>query len=244
MTIVGYFCSGGYTETGGMAQFLQRINPELKWKRCFPAVDKPNLKQGRMRATPIGAASGVSGESLVNRMLNILNEPVFEHNDHYDLILLIDDLDCRFNNNTELCSDWMLNTFNRVEQALGRHVQFEALFASPEIETWFIADWANGFGKEYRDIEVLLRREITTLLGACHNSPEDYGGPLFNGSCTIKISAEIQKIITNLSLPNHIYRYSKRENGPAMLNRIDPEQVSSICNRYFRLVYMRLRNLE
>jgi hypothetical protein len=99
--VVGYFCSAGYTETGGIAQFLQQINPELKWKRCFPAVDKANLKQGRMRATPIQAASGTSGESLINRMLRIISEPVFELDQRYDLILVIDDLDCRFDNDVE-----------------------------------------------------------------------------------------------------------------------------------------------
>lgn len=241
---VGYFCSAGYTETGGMAHFLQQINPELKWKRCFPAVDKPNLKQGRTRATPIRVASGVSGNSLVDRMEKILREPVFELNEHYDLILLIDDLDCRFNHDDEACEKWLFSTFKRVERAMGRHVLFQALFASPEIETWFISDWGNGFGKEYKDIEVILRREINALLGTCQNCPEDYGGQLFNGSCTFKISTEIQTILANLSTANCIYRYSKRINGPAMLNRLQADQVAKTCTKYFRPVYMRLKNFE
>jgi len=241
--VVGYFCSAGCTETGGMAQFLKQINPELKWQRCFPAVDKPNLKQGRMRATPIRAASGISGENLINRMLRIISEPFFELDQRYDLILVIDDLDCRFDNDVEAYENWRLSTFKRVELALERPVLFEILFASPEIETWFISDWDNGFGREYRDIEVRLKREINTLLGACQDCPEDYGGPLFNGSCTYKISAEIQAIIAKLSSSNHIYRYSKRINGPAMLNRLQADKVAKTCTKYFRQVYMRLKNL-
>lgn len=59
---------------------------------------------------------------------------------------------------------------------MGRPVLFEVLFSSPEIETWFISDWDNGFGREYRDIEVRLKREINVLLGACQDYLEDYGG--------------------------------------------------------------------
>lgn len=242
--LAGYFCSAGYTETGGMKAFLQRINPDITWERCFPAVDKPNLKKGRMKDTPLRKVSGTSGDHLVERMLDIISQPLFEHDQRYDLILLIDDMDCRFNHDNEAYEDWLLNTFNRVEHTLGRHVLFETLFASPEIETWFISDWGNGFGKEYRDIAVKLRREINALLDTYQNCPEDYGGPLHNGSCTFKISTKIQDIFAQLGNTRQVYWYSKRVNGPAMLNRLEAEEVAKNCARYFRPVYMRLKNLE
>ncbi|WP_276663012.1 hypothetical protein [Syntrophomonas wolfei] len=139
MMAAGYFCSAGYTETGGMQVFLQQLNSNLKWKRCFPAVDKPNLKKGRTKATPVRSTSGVSGDNLVEQMLKIISEPVFERDEQYELILLIDDLDCRFNDDNQAYDAWLLNTHNRVEVAIGRPLMFLTLFASPEIEAWFLS---------------------------------------------------------------------------------------------------------
>ena len=67
----------------------------------FSSGGQSESETRRMRATPIQAASGTSGESLINRMLRIISEPVFELDQRYDLILVIDDLDCRFDNDVE-----------------------------------------------------------------------------------------------------------------------------------------------
>ena len=242
---VGYFCTGGYTETGSIQGFLERINPNVRFVRCFPMVNKPCLKIGRMSSTPIRSQNGVSGDELINEMKSKLRHPGMGE---FDVILLIDDLDCRFKRaGAPNYQEWRNSVNKELCQLLCREVSFEVMFASPEIEAWFVADWNNTFAKEaqYRAIKDQLRYSICSSdINEFINNIEEYGGYYHNGSCYNKLSTRIQQIFNGInSQPNYI-EYSKRIHGVGMLARLDPSIVAEKCRLYFAPVYRRLVELH
>ena len=44
MKVVYYAHGGGYTEIGGIQDFLRKIRNDIEFKRIFPAVNKPPKK--------------------------------------------------------------------------------------------------------------------------------------------------------------------------------------------------------
>ncbi|TCP57725.1 hypothetical protein EV586_102169 [Tumebacillus sp. BK434] len=236
MTTVGYYCTGGYTETGGMDQFLHKVNDQVTWKRCFPAVTKPSPKLKRPDPTPVVSHNGITGEQLVTQMIDRLQK----YGCDYDCILFIDDADCRFDGDLEAYQKWVEELQAQINRTLRREVPLYVLLASPEIEGWFLADWGNGFGKEYKQIKHALHAEIKKMFGddASFSNLEHYGGPLANGACTSKISSQIQDIVTLCG-----DRYSKKSNGSAMLKQIVPNVVAQTCTAYFAPTYRMLAAL-
>ena len=223
--------TGGYTEMGGMPPFLEKINPHVRWQRCFPTKMKPKGKFSRNESAPRVEQRGITGKSLVENMLSRLQKYYRSHD--YDYFLLIDDLDCRFNGDGDQYESWKLELSDQVNKALERETNTEVLFASPEIEAWFVADWENSFGKEYRTLSHPLKSKLKIEQGKNFwNSPESYGGALVNGSCEFKLSETIQRALSETP-NNQTCRYSKRTNGAAMLGRIEPGHVAHVCRLYF-----------
>ena len=245
---IGYFCTAGYTETGGIKQLLEKINPNVRWERCFPAVDKPYLARGRMNSTPIASHNGVTGGELVRMMHERLSR--YYKNSDYDGFLLIDDLDCRFPSNlAEGINLFVENQTAEVQVSLGKPVNFYVLFASPEIEAWFIADWNNSFAKQYPGTIAFNLKQIISnylLKDYWDNNLELYGGNFVNNSCESKISSEIQDIFSEVGVDadGNAYSYSKRIEGVDMLRRIEPERVSIKCNICFAPLFHRLHELR
>lgn len=253
MTRVGYFCTGGHTETGGIEQFLQKINPRVRWGKCLPATLKPpKFKRGLDARILARDDEGDTGEALLNKMIERLQQHGFD----YDYLLVIDDADCRFNEgSTETFESFHAKWQAKIDETLGRHVPFYVLFASPEVEGWLLADWDNSFKKEYpsRDypqVEHELFRYIQSdILGEQYREDiENFGGALLRGACTIKISTQIQNAFVAEELGSILLqypklRYNKNSNGSSMLKRIDPERVAGKCRRYFAPTYRELSQL-
>lgn len=244
---VGYFCSGGYTETGAIQFFLEKINPSIRWKRCFPTALKPSAKKGRKEPIPISSHSGVSGIDLVEQMLQRLKHPNFEWDQKYDFILMIDDMDCRFEGQ-DIADVFqsIIRLNDKVNQCIGRQIDFDFLFAAPEIESWLVMDWSHSFAKEYPKLEIELRLRLKKMLSKHFECIEGYGGPLVNGGCENKLSDLISEHLTNIQLDRRLdfkYTYSKRINGCSMLQRIRPEEVEKKCRLYFATTYRRLSSL-
>jgi hypothetical protein len=233
---VGYFCTAGHTEAGGIDRFLKRIDSgeDVDWVRCFPAIRKPGPKLGR--ATPKHRA-GLTGPGLVGEMLERLAEyhrPKHPTNkgDPLDVVVFIDDADCRFEGDPAKLEAWSAARSADVRAAIGDpSTPFVALFASPEVEAWFVADWEQGFGFEHRRLsskEKHFRAHMEELLGAVA-SIESYGGGLVNGSCANKLSEKLHGLVTRLG-----GSYSKGMHGQEMLLRIRPEKVAEVCKMFFR----------
>ena len=243
MISVGYFCTGGYTEIGSIQGFLERINKNIKFVRCFPIANKVCLKRGRMASTPVRSQNGITGDNLVNEMKQKL---IHLDSKLFDLFLLIDDMDCRFKKDGAPSFDeWVRDLKQQISAIIGTEVSFEALLASPEIEAWFLADWNNTFASEYRYIKDHLRYLISKSdIDEFIDNIEEYGGTYLNGSCSIKLSNRIQEILLSESTPRNQYLYSKRIHGVGMLARLAPENVAERCRLYFAPVYRRLLELR
>jgi len=192
----GYFCTAGYTEAGGIKELLEKIHPDIAWERCFPAVDKPAPKLGRPLSTPRAEDSGTTGRALVDRMMDRLARYYRGEACSFDVVVLIDDADCRFKAPDADAARWSGELVARVRAAAERPtIGFIALFASPEIETWLLADWTAGFGAEYPEIAAALLTHLEQgILGPPPwSSLEAYGGAYEagRGSCAQKLSDDL-----------------------------------------------------
>lgn len=250
---VGVFATAGYTEVGGLDVFLPKINPHVQWDRCFPTVDKPAPKLGRQRPVPTAAHNGVTGQALVDAMIDRLRR--FHRGANLmDAVLLVDDADCRFEGVAKEGYDaWMDDTARAVrEAAASPDLPFFALFASPEVECWFVADWGFGFGghvgKEWSHV---LKRRVDVLLdeAGCRDQIEAYGCPSCGQSCTHKLSDRIVEILADegfrassegAARPS----YSKRLHGSTLLRHVRPEQIDRLCRLYFHDTFRALAGLH
>lgn len=238
MIRVGYFCTAGHTEAGGMQAFLDRVDhTHAVWDRCFPAVSKPGPKL--QRAAP-KAKEGLTGQNLVREMLHRLE--MFHRPGMpgaLDLVVFIDDADCRFEGDTAKFQAWIAERHREVSAAAQNdELPFIALFASPEVEAWFLADLEQGLGREYEKLATggkPLRAHVELLLGGPMATVESFGGGFVNGSCANKLSERFQSLIDRLG-----DRYSKRSQGQDMLRRIRPEKVAAVCQTYFRPQWLEL----
>jgi hypothetical protein len=230
---IGYFCTAGHTEAGGIDRFLRRIDEgtDVRWERCFPAVQKPGPKLHRPAPKQ---GEGTTGERLVAEMLARLGKyHRTGSKDALDVVLFIDDADCRFEGDPAKLVAWTAEHTEAVRSAIGTpSTPFIVLFASPEIEAWFLADWEQGFGHEYAHLcgeEKHLRSHVDALLGEAAGNIEHYGGGYVNGACANKLSEKLQALVLRLG-----ETYSKRTHGQDMLRRIRPAKVAEVCGFCFR----------
>lgn len=259
---VGYFCSSGHTEAGGIHQFLKNLRPDIEWSRCFPATDKPGPKhrKDQKKVEP----SGTTGATLIDRMIERLKMYHRGSDCEFDHVLLIDDADCRFLDAAGELKNRLDRLSEEIREITGRPaLRFIALWASPEVEAWFLADWEEGFGREYRTIAHPLRALLQTqkYLGPVPWSAlETYGGPYVAKSacCTKKLSDEvIQQGFSELAknqfnaLPSNdgedidrkSFEYSKKVHGPRMLRRVRADKIALVCTQHFKPGYVALCTL-
>lgn len=218
-----------------MHRFLRQIDTgvDVSWERCFPAVRKPGPKPALGRPAP-KHKEGLSGARLTGEMLDRLAR--FHRTGTtgaLDVVVFLDDADCRFEGDPEKLAAWTTSQTEAVRAATGQaSIPFVAMFASPEIEAWFLAHWEQGFGLEYRHLmtgDKPLRAHVEALLGGAVGTVESYGGGFVNGGCADKLSEKLRALLTRLGAD-----YSKRTNGQDMLLRIRPEKVAEVCGAYFR----------
>lgn len=240
MVKVAYYCTASYTEVGAIDKFLNKINCSLKYERKFPVVSKPAPKIGRCYPEPQCQCLGATGSFLVEKMI----ERIRSYPPDAEVILLIDDADCKFSSK----NDWILwcaSVENSIREILNRDIKFVMLLASPEIEIWFVADRTNTFDKIYKDFCAVLNASINSLLQVAPDI-EFFGMPQkAAGGCQIKLSEQIQSIIDSItpSLNPRGQRYSKRRHGVEMLAHANPQVVASHCRIFFRDGYNALVHL-
>ncbi len=220
--------TAGFTETGGMQRFLRKIRPDAEWTCCFPAVQKPGPKPGK--ALPRPDESGVSGPKLREMALKRLRDRRGRDAD-LDLVLFVDDGDCRFCGQDLVAATraWEAAFRAEVAAALGRDVPVVVLFAHPEVEAWFLLD------PDQR--RTLLPWKPGSELDLVDLDRGTWGCPEVNGSCSRKLSAEIAEARKVLGLPE----YSKRRQGPDLLVALDPARLAARMPGTFGDAYRRLQ---
>ncbi len=248
MIRAGYFATAGHTETGGLQSFLTKLLPGVDWVRRFPAVKKPAPKYGRADPTPAAALQGTTGDALVTRMLANLD---LYRADDLDFVLLVDDADCRFASPNDLPA-WKDRIADAVTESAGRALPLFTLLAAPEVETWLLADWEEGFRAQYPRLAVALRRHLETCVGLDWGELESYGGGKSASGCRDKLSQALSDAVAaggdcddcrlkTVAASMVGQRYSKQHDGAAMLKRVRPERVRKACKLYFAGAYVELQ---
>lgn len=267
MKQIACFLTCGYTESGAMQAFLRGINSNYEYKQWIP--NKTRKRKGSNKNLS-ASLCGLTGESLLEKVCTVITA----HRDEIikcSAIIYEDDLDGHFNNySQDRINQEMLAIKQQLICATGQDIPIFIIFASPEVESWFIADWDNGFGYLYGKSETLkelgtvnirkwfatnLRKYIQEeVLKQYKYCIEDYG--YFDGTY-LKLSNEIiitlqERIVNwlnefpsskgNLSQINITQlRYSKRLHGDEMLRNVNAGIIAEKCTKYFCPVYYALK---
>lgn len=187
-------------------------------------------------------------------------------------ILIEDDLDGKFYGWTEQQkNDYTLEIKNTVWEKLGKIIPIFIFFASPEIESWFLADWENAFGYIYcsEDFVPDLNRNVRKFF--VHHLKDYIEGQVLKEDKTdiesfgmvdgkyeklsdqivLAVQTDSKIYIENLKGVNPEYvsqirnskrlYYSKKLHGDAMLRKIEPIQVAKKCLNYFRTEFYHLK---
>ncbi|MFN8486361.1 MAG: hypothetical protein U0350_02140 [Caldilineaceae bacterium] len=242
--VVWLFAGGGASEIGGLNRdeektrglipFLEKNFANCVFERKLPARAKPGPKPSRS-VKPEG--QGYTGKSLAEQIQRHLSSAL--KHDVCDLILVIDDLDCR---DAQKQQELLLLAIARtnVSSEIKRYIAF----ASPEIEAWIIADWDNTIGKDvdFRQWHTRMRWRLTSENrdDLQNQDAPPWKGPkvpfdvpetfsFFNpdkNCCQDKLS----DLLIEASLDARANkRYSKAIHTPRLLPELRPEAVSAKC---------------
>lgn len=264
---IACFLTCGYTEAGAMQFFLKKINGRYEYKQYLP--NKPIKKKGYAKNIK-SEFSGLTGEALLEKVYEILEK----HKDEISkckAVLIEDDLDGRFyQKSRQEVEAYKNNIIDKVHEKLQKDLPVYFLFASPEVESWFVADWKNGFEFLYLDDGIVkdverkakqfflhhLKQFIDKeILGDCVNIIEEYGwvdGKYVKLSDQIieAVQTDVKECINKIGNANYDYTkqikesrdlyYSKKLHGDRMLRNIRPESVANKCKIYFADFYNKL----
>ncbi len=221
--VVWLFAGGGQTEVRGLVPFLEK-HFAYTFERKSPIRNKPGIKP-----SPGGPRRGYghTGQSLARQLKQILaNALKYET---CDLILVIDDLDCRDAKEQTrhfLTAIGEISGTDDIEKLVG--------FAAPEMEAWLIADWDNTIARDvdFRHNHDRLRHWLSTEKQVPFDAPETFStyDPA-RDSCQEKLS---DALIEAARQYNDV-SYSKGIHTPRLLQEVNPEVVRSKCPLFQQL---------
>lgn len=265
---IACFFTGGFTEVNSMKIFMRKINDRVEYIQLCPTGPKRSKTAIRCRHTDNieKIHSGLTGEALIDYIIEFTKKKTFK-DEKYDVILIEDDKDDRFlslrpdGTGENVPVHWEKhkeNVRDRIhDQCPGIPVLF--FYAAPEVESWFVSDWDNSFGKIYEGeisarqnnhFSVMFHRYVNEniLTFRYREQIEDYG--YFDGNYR-KLSEQLQNALAETdylrenrpeeTLP--VINYSKRKHGEKMLEQIDPQNVLRRCSYYFREGFWALQAL-
>ena len=268
---IACFLTCGYTEAGAMQFFLRKINEKYEYKQYLP--NKTIKKKGDIK-TINSKSSGLTGEALLEKIYTIISKHSAEIN-QCKAILIEDDLDGKFFNWSDVAiKEYTQRIIIRIQNILNRKIPVFVMYASPEIEGWFIADWKNGFENLYANSDIVndvdrnvrlffihhLKKYINNrILKEYVDCIEEYGwfeGKYYKLSDQViaAIQTEVKEELQKSPNMNPYYikqiinsrklYYSKKLHGDRMLRNIEPNIVASNCKRYFGDTYYKIRDFN
>ena len=264
---IACFFTAGYTELNAMKRFLNKINDQVEYIQLCPSGTRRSKTDIRNRHIDNLSQGGLTGKGLTDYICHFVRQNRFK-DEEYDAILIEDDKDERFlqiKQDGTAATDRNLWENHKKEISEQIHSQYPEipilfLYAAPEVEAWFLADWENSFGQIYKDVFPLKKNQyfqisfrkyvneeiLTDRYSGCI---EDYG--YFDGTYR-KLSEQIQIALENqaflnsdiLKAADSPIRYSKRLQGECMLERLDPIQILKSCSYYFKDGFYALKTLS
>ena len=211
----------------GLIPFLRKINSDHTFERKSPIRRRPGPRPGRE------LGYGHTGISLARQIPKLLRESL-NADDHCDLILVIDDLDCH---DAEGRRNLFDSSISRVERASG--IDHYVGFASPEIEAWIVADWESSIGRDpdFRECHLQMRHWLSTEKGVSVGQPETFSRlDEKSGTCVEKLSDAIVESSLQCGAQS---RFAKGVHTARFLGMISPDVVRDRCP-LFRELYNRL----
>lgn len=240
------FASCGYCEYA-LLEFLSKINPQVEWSLKLPyrkkkpkkAISNSEIVQSLIDFIIPSEINGLTGESISNYVLAQLERKPYLFED-CDVILLEDDTDTRaenINNPQQFLLHEKQSFSEKISCLIGENViETYILYAVPEIEAWFIADWNNGFGSLDPYFSNKLARYIND------NFPldiEQYRTSVMGKMSDRIINECINNIARGPEDRDKVYR--KKVHGYLMLQSIEPDIVARRCRLFFANTYRELQ---
>lgn len=239
--VVWVFAGGGESEVRGLMPYLEGQYGAHSFIRKSPVRQKPGPRPQRgnnpHRVQRSDLGYGRTGKSLAEQVGVILTRSL-KGRDICDLILIIDDLDCHDPGSRRKL---FKNAINGVEAAA--RIQRYVGFASPEVESWIVADWGNTIAKDadFKGSHQEMRHWLSTNESVLFDRPEEFSSlDTEKNSCREKLSDAIVESTIRCAARA---RYSKGTHTPRFLKQISPEVVSGKCP-FFRELHNHLSRLE
>lgn len=257
---VACFLTCGYTEAGAMQSFLKKINGNYEYRQYLP--NKTIKKKGDPKALS-SQISGLTGEALLEKVYTIIERHAVEIA-QCSAVLIEDDLDGRFHGKSD---NWIREYIRRIQKKIQSILRCDipvfVLYASPEIESWFIADWEHGFGYVYTSESYVADLDTAVRCFFVHHLRQYINAYVLREYCDdienygyfeqgyYKLSDEIieavqngvKEYISRLPNVNVLYSqqisvsanlyYSKKLHGDRMLRNLNPNILAEKCRQFF-----------
>ncbi|MEA5553599.1 DUF4276 family protein [Anabaena cylindrica UHCC 0172] len=246
--VVWVFAGGGESEVAGLIPFLEKNFPGCRFKRYTPIRQKLGPKPGKV------VSYGSTGNSLIVQITKQLSIALQNKQNKCDLILVLDDLDCRDtdtekykNMDREKILDAIREQYLAAISKIPECDNINKLisFAAPELESWIIADWSNTIAKhpDFRSRHERMRWWLSTKRKIPFDNPESFSEYDKNkNSCREKLSdALIDSTKFEEDINNELQPFSKKSHTPDLLREIRPDEVQRKCP-LFRELYNYLHN--
>lgn len=196
-------------------------------------------------------AQGTTGASLLKAVHDDLR---YLRAEGGDVLLLVDDVDCRFGAPrcddsacAERFADWWAQLSLDLQSRTSADTLVIPLLAGPEIEGWFIDGWRSGLGGwlvgsgvNPHDVSA-LRQRLGHL--APEGSCERWGSRSVGGACAAKFSVNLQdaiEVAVAAGLISAAARYHKVRVGPAVLAGLSADELAGTATRYFAPAWRKL----
>lgn len=265
---IACFFTVGYTELYAMKLFMKKINNDAEYIQLCPIRERRSKKSIKDRRTGgiCSDQNGMTGKQLINHVLSFIERKEFQA-EEYDAILIEDDKDDWFlseqPDGSSKIDDAGWATFKEdvTREIKNKYPNMPVIFiyAAPEVEAWFLADWDNSFGSVYIDkftgqqnlhFSTKFRRYVNKfiLTDRYKECIEEYG--YFDGayrklSDQIKNALDVTDFLEDYrsEMEHPTVRYSKKDQGMIMLEQIDPQAVLQKCTFFFKEGYWQLKAL-
>lgn len=243
--VVWVFSGGGEAEVRGLFPLLTSIFPALSFERRFPVGIKANPKKlprygsdAAYKAAQKNHARGATGKNLCEQIKKSLTLGI-THDQHADLILIFDDLDCH---DAQTQCGLFRNTIQEVLVANSTCIPYLIAFAAPELEAWLIADWQNtmaldnDFRQHAYKIQQCLKQSTKEIIdfqqSVDFQEPESFShfSPK-KQACEEKLSAKLQACCK----ANGAKPYTKDSDTARMIKKLKAENVAQRCPHFKHL---------
>lgn len=242
--VIWLFAGGGEAELGnresniqGIVNFFEKHLPDLTFVRITPVRNK----RPPHRVNPNYAinALGKTGDSFIKQITAKLEDAIRYRNPLCDAILVLDDLDCACHTNRTQLFD---NAINQASAGQFQEINRIIGFASPELESWIIADWDNTIAVhiDFRENQHAMRTWLVENNLSFEN-PESFSSLNQKGdACKEKLS----ELLIESSRQNNQTVYSKSQHTPLLLyDSLIPSVVMDKCS-LFKAFFTQLQTLN